>query len=61
MERVAKITGKDAHEISAAMERRRMEDVRTFRRDGDGDKMSRKGSLKTGGNAAVESLESPQT
>ena len=47
MERVAKITGKDAHEISAAMERRRMEDVRTFRRDGDGDKMSRKGSLKS--------------
>ena len=58
MERVAKITGKDAHEISAAMERRRMEDVRTFRRDGDGDKMSRKGSLKAGGNATVESLES---
>lgn len=58
MERVAKVMGKDAHEINADMERRRMEEVRSFRRADEG--LSRKSSLrdKGGGGAPPESLQS---
>jgi mlo protein len=60
MERVAKLMGKDAHEINADMERRRLEEVRSFRRADEG--LSRKSSSSLrdegGGGAPPESLQS---
>lgn len=58
MDRVAKVMGKDAHEINADMHRRRMEEVREFRRQDE--ELSRKNSLRDegGGGAPPESLQS---